>query len=338
MVTKGVSYTLQELAEYTQAHLHGNPAHRITGVQSLEAATESDASFLSNLRYEKAMKQSLAGLIIVPLTQELQPEKNYLLSDDPSRTFQQLIELFSRAQLVASAFLGIHKTAVIHESAKIEEGVTIGPYVTIDQGVSIGAKTHIHASCSIGPGVRLGSECILYPHVTIRERCQIGNRVVIQSGAVIGSCGFGFTTDKRGHHTKLNQVGNVVIEDDVEIGANATIDRARFQSTHIGEGTKIDNLVQIAHGVKIGKHNLIIAQTGIAGSTETGKHVILAGQVGVNGHIKIADNVIIAARSGVSKSIVKPGKYGGNPAMPLTEYNRMTVFFLQLWRDKQSKE
>ncbi|HXF29348.1 MAG TPA: UDP-3-O-(3-hydroxymyristoyl)glucosamine N-acyltransferase, partial [Chlamydiales bacterium] len=178
---------------------------------------------------------------------------------------------------------------------------------------------------AIAPKVIIGENCTIHANVVIREGCHIGNRVVIQPGAIIGSCGFGFTTDANGVHTKLNQLGNVIVEDDVEIGANTTIDRSRFQSTRIGKGTKIDNLVQIGHGVKLGPYNLIIGQTGIAGSTETGSHVVLAGQVGVNGHIKLADGVMVAARSGVTKSLLKPGKYGGMPAIPLHEHNKIAV-------------
>lgn len=320
-----VSYTLKELAERLQVVLQGDPAHAIFGVADLESATQNEASFFANPRYESVMKHSQAGVIVVASAQHLQLGKNFLIAENPSRTFQELIELFAEAKPPRSAFSGIHPTAVVHESACVDAQVTIGPYAVIDAGVKIAKGTFIGASCYIGPEVHIGEDCILHPQVTVREGCVIGNRVVIQPGAVIGSCGYGFTTDKLGKHTKLNQVGNVIVEDDVEIGANTTIDRARFQSTVIGEGSKIDNLVQIAHGVKIGKHNLIVGQTGIAGSTETGNHVILAGQVAVNGHIKIADHVVVTGRSGVSKSLLKAGKYGGVPAMPLAEYNKMAV-------------
>jgi UDP-3-O-[3-hydroxymyristoyl] glucosamine N-acyltransferase len=325
MMTHKTTYTLQELAELIQARFHGDKNLPISGVAGLEEAKPEHASFLANPRYEKAMMQSHAGVIVVSSKQELVEGRNFLITEDPSQAFQKLIELFSQLKSKTSSFQGIHPTAVIHESAKISENVTVGPLAVIDANVTIGQNSIISASCFIGAGVQIGSDTTLYPHVTIREGCVIGSRVVIQPGAVIGSCGYGYIADKTGKHNKLNQVGNVVIEDDVEIGANTTIDRARFQSTVIGEGTKVDNLVQIAHGVKIGKHSLIIAQTGIAGSTEIGNHVILAGQVAVNGHIKIADQVVVAARSGVSKSLTKPGKYGGVPVLPLAEYNRMAV-------------
>ncbi len=176
----------------------------------------------------------------------------------------------------------------------------------------------------------IGFDCLFHAHVTVREECVIGNRVILQPGCVIGSCGFGYATNREGKHQKLQQLGKVIIGDDVEIGANSTVDRSRFKSTEIRSGTKIDNLVQIGHGVIIGEDNIIVAQTGIAGSSQTGKHVILAGQVAVAGHIKICDNAIIAGRGGVSKSVENPGKYGGYPLLPLNEYNRMCVHMRNL--------
>jgi UDP-3-O-[3-hydroxymyristoyl] glucosamine N-acyltransferase len=161
--------------------------------------------------------------------------------------------------------------------------------------------------------------------VTVREKCLIGNRVIIQPGAVIGSCGFGYTTNAQGEHVKLEQLGAVVIEDDVEVGANSTIDRARFKITRIGRGTKIDNLVQLGHNVDIGHNNIIVSQTGIAGSVKTGKNVVFGGQAGVVGHLEIADFVMVATRGGVSKSITQPGKYAGGPVMGLSDYNRQQV-------------
>jgi len=319
------TFTLDELAKLLDARLSGDKNVTISGVNNLMDAKSQDASFLANPRYEKAMQESQAGVIVVSSKQTLQDGKNFLIAENPTETFQKLIELFSQAQNEKSAFQGIHPTAVVHESAKIEDGVTIGPYAVVDADSEIGPNTTIYASCYIGRRVAIGRDCTIYPHVTLREGTILKNRVVIQPGAVIGSCGYGYVQDKKGRHTKLNQVGNVILEDDVEIGANTTIDRAHFQSTIIGEGTKIDNLVQIAHNVKVGKHTLIISQTGVAGSTEIGNNVILAGQVAVNGHIKITDQVIVAARSGVSKSLLKPGKYNGVPVMPAAEYNRMAV-------------
>jgi len=323
-------FTLAELAELTKSRLVGDPNYKITNVADLESASSEDASFLSNplhgnSLYEKAMQTSKAGVVFVPSNQQLIPNRNFLLSDDPSRAFQQTVEAFV-GEIKYTGFKGIHPSAIVHGDVSLGKNIVIGPHAVIDEGVSVGDNTVIGAGCYIGPNTVIGYDCLLHPKVTVRERCQIGNRVIIQPGAVIGSCGFGYTTDAQGKHTKLNQVGIVSIEDDVEIGANTTIDRSRFKSTVIGMGTKIDNLVQIGHGVVIGRYNIIVAQTGIAGSTTTGNYVVIAGQVAIAGHLTIADKTMIAGRSGVSKSITKSGKYGGIPAVPLHEYNRNSVF------------
>ena len=329
-------FTLAELATITQSKLAGDPNYRISNVADLESASAEDVSFLANPRYEQAMQKSLAGAIFIAPQAARMDGRNFLINENPSRAFQQAVEAFYNPQMDASGFPGIHPTAVIHPSAKLGKDVNIGPHVVIEQNATVGDRTIILAGCYIGPGVAIGADCFLHPHVTIRERCSLGQRVVIQPGAVIGSCGFGFTTDKMGRHTKLNQIGSVIIEDDVEIGANTTIDRARFKTTRIGRGTKIDNLVQIGHGVQVGQDNIIVAQTGIAGSTEIGNHVVIGGQVAINGHIKLADQVMISARSGVSKSLTEAGKYGGVPAVPLNEYNRNSVYLKNI--EKYVKE
>lgn len=320
-------FTLAELAEYTQSQLVGDANHMITHVADLESASSEDASFLANPLYEKAMHASEAGVVFVNPHIPLIEGRNFLINENPSRAFQKAVDAFFGDILKSfSGFSGIHPTAVIHETAVLGQDITVGPHAVIDKDTVIGDRTTIGAGCFIGLGVTIGSDSFLHPHVTIRERCQLGNRIIIQPGAVIGSCGFGYTTDSQGRHTKLNQVGIVIIEDDVEIGANATIDRSRFKATRIGRGSKIDNLVQIGHGVTVGQHNIIVAQSGIAGSTKTGNYVVIAGQVAIAGHLTIADKTMISGRSGVSKSITVSGKYGGVPVMPLAEYNRNSVY------------
>lgn len=242
-----------------------------------------------------------------------------------------MVDLLHPVRQSPSGFKGIHPSAVIHETAQLENSVTVGPHAVIDEDVKIGSGTFIGAGAYIGPQTTIGALCLIHPRVVIREGCQIGQRVIIQPGAVIGSCGFGYTTDKQGRHVKLNQVGNVVIEDDVEIGANTTIDRARFKSTKVSQGSKLDNLVQLGHGVELGAHNIIISQTGIAGSTSTGQYVVLAGQVAVAGHLHLSNGVTVAGKSGVTKSL-PAGKYGGIPAVPLEEYNRNHVFLRNIER------
>lgn len=324
------SYSLEELANLTNSKLIGDKTHLVNNVNSLESASSSDVSFLANSRYEEAMKTSQAGLFCVNPQTKLDEKKNYLISKDPSHTFQQIAEIFLPSDKLRSGFSEIHPTALIHFSAKIAKGVTIGPYAVIDQGATIEEGTIIGAHVFIGAQVRIGKNVHLYPNVTIREGSQIGNRVIIQPGAVIGSCGFGFLPDETGKFQKLQQLGIVILEDDVEIGANTTIDRARFKATIIKQGTKIDNLVQIAHNVEIGKNTAIAAQSGIAGSAKLGNNILLGGQVGVLGHVEVADFVMIATRGGVSKSLLKSGKYRGSPAIPLHEYNRQKVHVRQL--------
>ena len=322
--------TLQALAQLTGSTLIGSSECVITGVADIESATPHEATFLANAKYNKLLHSTQAGVIFIdPQTEKIEG-KNFLVSENPSSAFQKVVEFFFKGRNVQTGFSGIHKTAVIHPTAKLAANVQVGPLAVIDAEVTIEEGTTIGASVFIGPNVTIGKECHIYPHVTVRERCTIGSRVIIQPGVVIGSCGFGYITDKLGNHIKLKQVGTVTIEDDVEIGANVCIDRSRFQTTRIGKGSKIDNLVQIAHGVEIGPANLIVAQTGIAGSTKTGKYVIMAGQAAVAGHITLADGVILSAKTGVSKSLLNAGKYGGTPAQPLADYNKNQVLVRRL--------
>ncbi len=322
--------SLRELASLTDAKLKGDPDFVVTGVSDLLHSRSAHISFVSHPSYIYLLEKSKAGAICVSPDIPLIEGKNYLISANPSLTFQKIVLLFFPFESIKSGFQGIHPTAVIHPTAKIGENVCLHPYAIIEKDVSIGARSIIGATAYIGPGVTIGVDSIIYPHVTIRERCLIGDRVIIQPNAVIGSCGFGYVTNKEGVHHKQEQLGIVVIEDDVEIGANTAIDRARFRETRIGCGTKIDNLVQIGHNVEIGSHNLIVSQTGIAGSTKTGHRVVMGGQTGVVGHIELADDTIFAARSGISKSIRDPGIYSGQPAIALKESQRQQIFVRRL--------
>ncbi|MDE3046555.1 MAG: UDP-3-O-(3-hydroxymyristoyl)glucosamine N-acyltransferase [Verrucomicrobiota bacterium] len=322
-------FSLKELAERLKARFVGDPNHLISGVNTLDEAAPTDLSFLANPRYIEAMKQSKAGVICVAPDVALPSEKNFLISDNPSATFQQVALWLLLPASSHSGFTGIHPSAVIHPDAHVDPTATIGPCAVIDRGTHIGARTRIGSNCSIGYDVQIGDDCILHPNSVIRERCRLGHRVILQPGAIIGSCGFGYTQDKEGRHQKLEQLGIVILEDDVEIGAHTTIDRSRFKATIIRQGSKIDNLCQIAHNVEIGPHNAIAAQTGIAGSAKTGQYVLLGGQVGVLGHVEVGDFVMIATRGGVSKSL-KAGKYRGSPAIPITEYHRQEVHVRKL--------
>lgn len=317
-------FTLKELSDLTGAELFGDPNHTVTYVNSLESATASEVSFLANPRYQDLLKLTAAGVICIDAGTPLIEGKNFLVSSSPSKTFQMIVE----AILVASSsgFSKVHPSAVLHETAIYGKDVLIGPHVTIDQNVKIGNGTKIYGNVYIGSDVQIGDNCVIYPGAIVRERSILHNRVILQPGAVIGSCGFGYITDKQGNHQKIDQLGHVVLEDDVEIGANTTIDRARFKHTYISKGTKIDNLVQIGHNVVLGKHNIIVSQTGISGSSKTGDYVVMGGQSGVVGHVEIADHIQIATRGGVTKNLTEKGQYGGNPIQTLREFNRQRVY------------
>ncbi len=330
-------FTLAELAEMTNSKVVGSKEFRVMSVNTLENAKANEASFLANPRYIEAMKKSQAGVICIDEKTPLPEGKNFLVSNDPSKAFQMIAELILSKKSTLEN--GIHPTAIIHPQARIEENVSIGAYCVIEKGAHIQKNTRIYPHVYIGYNVAIGIDCILYPQVTVREDCQLNNRVIIQPGAVIGSCGFGYIPDKQGHYQKLNQIGRVIIEDDVEIGANTTIDRARFNATIIKKGTKIDNLVQVAHNVEIGQHTAIAAQTGIAGSSKVGSHVLMGGQVGIIGHVEVGDQVMLATRTGVSKNLPKKGAYRGSPAIPLDQYNRQYVYLKQIEKFvKQIKE
>ncbi|MEX1012566.1 MAG: UDP-3-O-(3-hydroxymyristoyl)glucosamine N-acyltransferase [Waddliaceae bacterium] len=323
--------TLNQIAELTHSKIHGDPQKNITGVSDLKSAKRQHASFVASQDFYKAMLQSEAGVIFAPYNMKLPEGKDFLLNENPSRAFQTVAEHFQGLSCDrSSAFQGVHDTAVIHPSSIVEENVTIGPKAVIDRDCFIGAGTFIGAGCYIGLETRIGNDCLIHPNVTIREKTVIGNRVNLQPGVVIGGCGFGFQTDAKGNHHKISQIGIVVIEDDVEIGSNTTVCRARFGETVIGQGTKIDTLVVIGHGVKLGPNNLIVGQAGIAGSSKTGRNVVLAGHVAVKEQVELADGVIITGKSGVSKSITKAGPYGGIPAVPLKEHHRTNVHIRNL--------
>jgi UDP-3-O-[3-hydroxymyristoyl] glucosamine N-acyltransferase len=262
----------------------------------------------------------------VPVT-TTKAKKPVVRVEDPSSSFSKLASIFIDVRSVHPQ--GIHPTAVIAEGVNLGQNVSIGAYAVVEAGVSIGDHTVVYSGCFIGSNTKIGAQCLIYPHVSIRENISIGQRVIIHSGAVIGSDGFGFV-QVDGKHQKIPQIGTVLIGDDVEIGANVTIDRARFDKTVIGRGTKIDNLVQIAHNVIIGEHCVIVSQTGISGSSELKDRVILAGQVGVAGHLTIGEGSVVAAQSGVSKSIPAGGKFFGYPAKPQSTARRINAIVQRL--------
>ncbi|MFN0128446.1 MAG: UDP-3-O-(3-hydroxymyristoyl)glucosamine N-acyltransferase [Verrucomicrobiales bacterium] len=301
--------------------LSGPPDRVFLGCQSLAEAEADDLSFFGNEKYLPALRTTRAGVVLVPDTVpasivHLVPQAALVAVPNPSLAFSQVM---ARLAPPPPRFLpGIHATAVVDPSAAFDPTrVSIGPHAVIEAGVTIGAGTSVGAGSFLGEGVSVGAGCVLHPRVIVQRHCRLGDRVTLHPGVVIGADGFGFEQLADGRREKIPQVGTVVIEDDVEIGANSCVDRARFGQTLIGAGTKIDNLVQIAHNVRIGKNCVIAGQSGIAGSTRLHDNVTLAAQVGVAGHIEIASGVIVTAQSGVSKSLREPGIYMGDHADPM---------------------
>ena len=305
--------TLAEIAKLVQGEVSGTDKITISKLCPIDNILPDSLVFAEGEQNLKLAQASKAAAILVS-NQTGTLNKPAILVSNPLKAFITLLNHFYPMEKPDQ---GIHKTAVIAKDAKIGNNVSIGPYVIIESGVTIGDKTAIKGHVSIGKDATIGRDCTLNAHVAIYDNCQIGNRVAIHASSVIGCDGFRYTQDN-GKHLKLPHVGNVVIEDDVEVGANTVIDRATMGSTVIGEGTKIDNFVQVAHSVKLGKHNILCAFTGIAGSTQSGNHVVFAANVGVSDHVKIEDGVILGARTGVPpKKHLKQGNvYLGNPARP----------------------
>jgi len=304
--------TLKEIATIVNGEIVGSSDIVITGVSGIKEAKEGDITFLANPKYLSLLEKTHASAVVT--SREIQASSRPIIrTDNPSLAFTKIVTLMSPCEAVHPQ--GIHPSAVIGKHVSLGKDVALGPYVVIEENASIADKTIIYAGCFVGRQTQIGSGCLIYPHVSIRERITIGNRVIIHSGTVVGSDGFGFVTIDGRHH-KIPQSGTVEIGDDVEIGANVTIDRARFDKTVIASGTKIDNLVQIAHNVVIGENSIIVAQVGISGSTVIGKGVTLAGQAGLVGHITIGDAAIVAAQAGVTKSVPANTLVSGYPAKP----------------------
>jgi len=304
--------TLKEVASIIDGEIVGDENIVVTGICGIKEAKEGDLTFIANSRYLPLMGHTKASAIITSRDVKV-AQKTIIRTENPSLAFAKMVSLLAPNEVRRPK--GIHPTAIIGDKVKIGKNVAIDPYVVLEDNVEIKDNTILYAGVYIGHHTKIGKDCIIYPYVIIRERVAIGDRVVIHGGTVIGSDGFGFSTVQGVHH-RIPQIGTVIIEDDVEIGANVTIDRARFDKTIIRKGTKIDNLVQIAHNVSIGENSIIVAQSGISGSANIGKNVTIAGQSGVIGHVTIGDNVVVAAQSGVTKSIPSNTCVSGYPAKP----------------------
>ncbi|MBL8013121.1 MAG: UDP-3-O-(3-hydroxymyristoyl)glucosamine N-acyltransferase [Candidatus Omnitrophica bacterium] len=305
--------TVAEIAKFIEGDVCGDDSTLIKGCAGLKEAQEGDLSFVANPKYIALAEQSKASAVIVPRELSI-PGKTFIRTKNSSLAFSKAISLFLPEN--TNVIKGIHPTAIIAKDVVIGKDVAIGPYVVVEPGVVLGERSVIHAGCYLGLKAQIGSDCLIYPNVTVRETVTIGHRVIIHSGTVIGCDGFGYVmVDGKNH--KIPQVGTVIIEDDVEIGACVTIDRARFDKTVVGQGTKIDNLVQIAHNVVVGENCIIVSQSGISGSVTIGNGAILAGQAGIAGHLTIGEGAIVSAKAGVSKSIAPHTQVTGYPARPI---------------------
>jgi len=318
--------TLQEIAEALGGELVGDGSVTIRGVAGIREAEPGDITFLANSRYEGYLDETRASAVIVSRAPR-ECRVPLIQVDNPYLAYQKLVRVF-RPELPRQA-AGVHPSATVAADAEIGANASIGANCVIEPGARIGTDTVLMPGCYVGHRSSVGAQCHLYARVTIREECVIGDRCILQPGAVIGSDGFGFAFDAGRYH-KVPQVGNVVIGNDVEIGANTTIDRATTHSTIIGDGTKIDNLVQIGHNVIIGRHCIVVAQVGISGSTELEDYVTVGGQAGLVGHIKVGARAMIGAQSGVPRSVDADTVVTGYPAMPHSAWKRLQALIHRL--------
>jgi UDP-3-O-[3-hydroxymyristoyl] glucosamine N-acyltransferase len=318
--------TLGELARRLECPVEGDAAIEIRRVAKIEEAGPGDLTFLANPKYASKLASTKASAVIMN-GEAVEAPCAVIRSQSPYLTFARAAQALSPDQPPAA---GVHSLASVAVDAAVDPTATVGAFAVIGAAATIGARTIVHSHVVIGDGTTIGPDCILHAHVSIRERCTIGARVIVQNGAVVGSDGYGFAQRADGSHEKIPQTAPVVIEDDVEIGANTTIDRPAVGETRIKAGTKIDNLVQIGHGVVLGKNVLLAAQVGIAGSTVLGDHVVFGGQVGVGGHLTIGDRVKAVGQSGITNSVDADAFVSGYPAIDNSEWRRSAAVFRKL--------
>ena len=320
---------LSEIAKALDCTLDGDGAVEITRIAGIEDARAGDLTFFANPKYAAKVRETRASALILAADADVStaPGVATLRTANPYLAFARAAELFAPPPKIPA---GVHPMASVAASASLAPDTAVAAFVSIGEGASVGARTILFPHVTIGDGATLGDDCVMHARVSVRERVRIGDRVVVQDGAVIGSDGFGFARTPQGTHHKIPQAGDVIIEDDVEIGANTTIDRPAVGETRIGAGTKIDNLVQVAHGVKLGKGVLLAAQVGIAGSTRIEDNVTLAGQVGVAGHLTIGSGVVATAQTGIPNSVDAGSFISGYPAIDNRDWLKSSAVFRRL--------
>jgi UDP-3-O-[3-hydroxymyristoyl] glucosamine N-acyltransferase len=322
-----VQYSVEALAALVRGTVEGDRQTQIYGARPLTHAGPRDITFIEDSRYGRQLEQSLACAAVVGIGFQAKPKIPIIRVAKPLDAFGIIVDHFRGQKRQPSP--GIHPSCSIAESAKIGNNPGISPYVVIGEDVTIGDRCRLMPGVVVGDGCRIGDDVVLHPHVVLYSDTILGNRVTIHSGAVVGADGFGYRTEG-GKHVKVPQRGHVEIGDDCEIGANTTIDRAAFETTRIGEGTKIDNLVQIAHNCQIGRHNLIVSQVGLAGSCKTGDYVVIAGQAGIKDHITIGDGAVLEAMSGLMENVPAGEKWVGIPATPARDQFRLISLIRKL--------
>ncbi len=302
-----------EIAELVRGTVKGSPDREISGVNALKWAHDNEISFLSNIKYRNVLEKSKAAIILVPEDWKFEPAEHqtFILCADPDKAFTKVCALFAPEPIAYEP--GVHPAAYVHPTAVVEEGAHVGPTAVVEEGAVVGRRAVISAGAYVGHFCRIGEDTFLGPNASVLKRCIVGKRCIIHAGAAIGADGFGFNVTFRGL-VKIPQNGIVQIDDDVEVGANSTIDRARFGKTWIKKGVKIDNLVHVAHNVVVGESSVLIGQCGIAGSAEIGRGVVVAAQAGVNGHITLGDGSTVAGASAVQRSLPPGAKVFGTPA------------------------
>lgn len=316
---------LEKIAELVGGKLTGDASLEISGIRGVEQAGEGHITFLGNKKFLDVLNRSQAYAVLVK--QEVDSPVCQIIVPNPELAFARLLREFHPARKPEP---GVHDRAVVGKNVKLGEQVTLSAGVCIGDDVEIADHVHLYPGVVVGDRCRIGSHTILYPNVTLYHDTELGNRVILHAGVVIGADGFGYTLDEKGEHYKISQIGRVVIEDDVEIGANSCVDRAAMGTTRIKRGTKIDNLVQVAHNCTVGEHSILVAQVGLAGSCTLGHHVVLAGQVGVADHVTLGDQVTLTAQSGTFRSIESNKVYGGHPAVPLGEWKKYVTVLPKL--------
>jgi UDP-3-O-[3-hydroxymyristoyl] glucosamine N-acyltransferase len=326
-----MEFTAEQIAGILQGDVVGDTAAMVTGLSKIEEGTPNSLSFLANPKYEEHIYTTASTICIVNRTFEpaksLPTTLTLIKVDDAHACFAKLLEVYDQ---MTKKQPKIEQPSFIAESANVGDGLYLGAFAYIGDGSKIGKNATIYPQAYIGENVTIGDNCTIHPGAKIYQDCVLGNNVTIHAGTVIGADGFGFVPDEKGVFSKIPQIGNVIIEDDVEIGSNTTIDRATLGSTFIRKGVKLDNLIQIAHNVDIGEHSAMAAQAGVAGSAKIGKHVMVGGQAGISGHLTIADQTKIVAQSGIPGSVKKAVTLMGSPGIELDDFKKSYFGFRKL--------